>query len=76
MTDRSTESYEAFVADVIHDCLSSFQGPDHDGGFDRAGAVAYLLSEASGLRITLADDEQHYPCDRGKPAPACRCGVP
>lgn len=47
-----------FIADVLHDCLSSFQGLDHSEGvccFDRDAAVEYLLSPASGLRIEVDD---------------------
>lgn len=54
--DSELEQPESFVADVLHDCLSSFQGLDHGEGvccFDREAAVAYLLSPASGLRIEV-----------------------
>jgi hypothetical protein len=50
-----TDCAETHVADVLHDCLSSFQG--HNGvDFDREAAVQYLLSPASGLRVLLSDD--------------------
>lgn len=51
------------LSDVLHDCLSSFQGLDHSAGvccFDRDAAVAYLLSERSGLRIVLADEPEPH----------------
>lgn len=46
---------QQFVADVLHDCLSSFQNIEGDAAltFDRDGAVEYLLSPASGLRIEV-----------------------
>lgn len=50
---------QTLIADVLQDCLSSFQGRvQHDGVccFDRDAAVDYLLSEHSGLTITLSDD--------------------
>ncbi len=53
MTEREDEET---VAEVLHDCLSSFQGRlDHEGAccFDRHAAVEYLLSEASGLTISV-----------------------
>lgn len=54
-----TPSQRDFLADVLHDCLSSFQGLDHSEGvccFDRERAVEYLLSPSSGLMISLSDD--------------------
>lgn len=55
---RAPSPERSFVADVLHDCLSSFQGLDHSEGvccFDRDAAVEYLLSPASGLRIEVAE---------------------
>lgn len=55
---ETTEMRHAFIKDVLHDCLSSFQGLDHGEGvccFDRDAAVEYLMSPASGLTITVED---------------------
>lgn len=53
---RERRERRAFIADVLHDCLSSFQNIEDDHlTFDRDGAVEYLLSPASGLTITLED---------------------
>ncbi len=48
------DAERGLVADVLHDCLSSFQGW---GGvpFDREAAVEFLLSPASGLTIRIAE---------------------